>query len=1328
MRVFSPGFAFRLPYGVRYLLAVLMLLSAAARLTHSQGITLQDTVITDQLLSVCEARCFAGGTSFTTVPYYTMDTPRSLTFAYHEDRAHPRPILVADVTPFGAGPLEYRLSATLDGTTVTFTNGDTVLVFANVTGPVRLAGQFDASSMTTGAHDLTIKVVAPFGSGRPDGVATHSRELVIENESSSSVAPGWMIAGVQHLYLPSVGINRVVTEGTGDAILLFGEVDFNGWGYDTTTHTYSRVYPDGSHVYFNTLGQETKAIDRLGNETDYSYDGSGRLTAVYDPQRVATGSGHYFSLTYGTSGVSAINETNGTTTFRTTTMHYASGRLSAILDPDGDSTSYTYDTHGRLASVRDRRGGVTTFSYDDTLGSWKLLSQTMPLPTGTTGTMHYTPWQMRGLAKASVSTQFSNAIPYPQSWLQGTMQDPTSRTIGVNPGRYGQQAILTFPGDTTITARHGLLPVRVKYQTGGVDTMAYLTGTTYPTYVKKAGLGEVRMRYGAKNQVDSIWGTGVAAAERRFLDTATGRIDSVRVAGTYMTRYTYDARNRLLSTTDQSGHVNTVHYQSTTGNVDSTGSPGGLYTVSRFDTFGRDTASFAKGAPYWTQTRYDTLNRLRKTWHAGATNDTTKILYDALYPYETITPGGHVYKTIVNATGVVTTRYAVDDTTSPTSATTYTYNALGHLASMTNRRGQSTYYTFDALDRMTSRYNTGTFTDVHSYSVDGRRIVSSRSGVTTDTTYLNVAGQPDSVVRTFGTSRKVIHYTYDLVGRVTSSDVSGTAQATYRWNATQGTLDTLVVGSGLYSGATWMSYYPSLGVATNHFPAGQIRYFGYTAQLIPYGVIPDISIGAVGREYGRDSLGRISLELSQLIVGGAFTNHAYTYDPLGRLFTVRQTTANCPLAPADTMVLGANVTGCSGATTTTVDSNTYDLAGNRTPKGISVTYSSTGNRLTTWGSSSYTYDADGNLKTRTHGSIVDTLFWNAIGQLDSLHSGTRRIGYLYNADGLLFRRTINGTVDRNFVWDPEAKLLGEWNGTMGRVAQYIYTPEGRPFALVTDSATTSLVRYLQPDNLGNVIGVTKGAVIQQHLRYTPWGVADSVMVNTIADTNRLGWKELMYEGDSTQLYYVRNRWYDPKVGRFISEDPIGIIGGINLYTFGANDPINYSDPAGTCKVDVRFFRLGPGYYHAYLVTTEPDVTATQMEFRAGPKGHGPASGGIGAVFAGLFGASSQRSPRSHSNSGSSWGTLVGTVEPYINGATDWESGTPPSVRVVDNNDPCQRYNDSFSQTLSTLDGWNVSYNPFTTNSNAAVHLMLMNAGINQATPPVWVPGWDTRLP
>ena len=50
--------------------------------------------------------------------------------------------------------------------------------------------------------------------------------------------------------------------------------------------------------------------------------------------------------------------------------------------------------------------------------------------------------------------------------------------------------------------------------------------------------------------------------------------------------------------------------------------------------------------------------------------------------------------------------------------------------------------------------------------------------------------------------------------------------------------------------------------------------------------------------------------------------------------------------------------------------------------------------------------------------------------------------------------------------------------------------------------------------------------------------------------------------DASGLMYRRNRYYDPQTGRFTQEDPIGIAGGLNVYGYGAGDPVSYSDPYG----------------------------------------------------------------------------------------------------------------------------------------------------------------------
>ena len=48
------------------------------------------------------------------------------------------------------------------------------------------------------------------------------------------------------------------------------------------------------------------------------------------------------------------------------------------------------------------------------------------------------------------------------------------------------------------------------------------------------------------------------------------------------------------------------------------------------------------------------------------------------------------------------------------------------------------------------------------------------------------------------------------------------------------------------------------------------------------------------------------------------------------------------------------------------------------------------------------------------------------------------------------------------------------------------------------------------------------------------------------------------------MVYLRNRWYDPQSGRFLTQDPIGLAGGVNLYAYAGNDPISFSDPFGLC--------------------------------------------------------------------------------------------------------------------------------------------------------------------
>jgi len=86
------------------------------------------------------------------------------------------------------------------------------------------------------------------------------------------------------------------------------------------------------------------------------------------------------------------------------------------------------------------------------------------------------------------------------------------------------------------------------------------------------------------------------------------------------------------------------------------------------------------------------------------------------------------------------------------------------------------------------------------------------------------------------------------------------------------------------------------------------------------------------------------------------------------------------------------------------------------------------------------------------------------------------------------------------------------------------------------------------------------------------------------------------QADASGLMYMRNRYYDPKTGRFTQQDPIGLAGGMNLYGFAGGDPVNYSDPFGLCPVCLiawAAFEIGSGIYDIYnAVKTYRDARAT----------------------------------------------------------------------------------------------------------------------------------------
>ncbi|MGP8473894.1 RHS repeat-associated core domain-containing protein [Burkholderia sp. PR2] len=205
------------------------------------------------------------------------------------------------------------------------------------------------------------------------------------------------------------------------------------------------------------------------------------------------------------------------------------------------------------------------------------------------------------------------------------------------------------------------------------------------------------------------------------------------------------------------------------------------------------------------------------------------------------------------------------------------------------------------------------------------------------------------------------------------------------------------------------------------------------------------------------------------------------------------------------------------------------------------------NRLTNWSGTTLTYDANGSLTG--DGSL--TYGWDSRGRLASL-AGTATASFTYDAMGRRSAKTVNGTAT-NFLYDgPNAvqELAGATptaNLLTGVRIDEIY------------SRTDGLgARSFITDALGSTVALTDtSGALKTSYAYDPYGkssAAGEISSNSAQYTGR--------ENDGTGLFYYRARYYQPVFGRFLSEDPIGLNGGANLYAYVDGDPISYIDPRG----------------------------------------------------------------------------------------------------------------------------------------------------------------------
>ena len=247
---------------------------------------------------------------------------------------------------------------------------------------------------------------------------------------------------------------------------------------------------------------------------------------------------------------------------------------------------------------------------------------------------------------------------------------------------------------------------------------------------------------------------------------------------------------------------------------------------------------------------------------------------------------------------------------------------------------------------------------------------------------------------------------------------------------------------------------------------------------------------------------------------------------------------------------------------------TYDAAGNRmtrTENGETVTYAlGAGDRLASWTGGSYTYNAAGCVtRIERDGRPTLDLAWNGQYQLVSVSTnGVFAEGYAYDALGRRVSTTTQeGTV--RHVYGDSWQCLADVDESGNVICSYVWG-EGIDKLLAVKIGGESY--YPLTDIQGTVWGYADSQnTVVARWTYDAWGnfLSEFCAVPALSSVRyRFQGREW---SKTTGLINFRFRWYDSIVGRWLSKDPIGLSGGLNLFAFCMGDSLNYYDTVGLMR-------------------------------------------------------------------------------------------------------------------------------------------------------------------
>ncbi|HKE59397.1 MAG TPA: RHS repeat-associated core domain-containing protein, partial [Pyrinomonadaceae bacterium] len=445
----------------------------------------------------------------------------------------------------------------------------------------------------------------------------------------------------------------------------------------------------------------------------------------------------------------------------------------------------------------------------------------------------------------------------------------------------------------------------------------------------------------------------------------------------------------------------------------------------------------------------------------------------------------------------------------------FTYDNQKNLTTLTDERGNTTTFVYDELYRQIAQRDPLGFTTTSAYDPVGNLTEKvDRLGRRITTTY-DALNRPVTITYVDAT----VGYTYDEAGRQ------------IRINDTQ-------------SGSIEWTYDDANRTLSEKTPQGLISYAYNKANQ-------RASMTAADRpqvRYEYDTAGR-----QQNIIQGAGT-FTWSYDDLSRMKSLQRpngvtTTYSYDAANKLNRLTHANASSgvfedlqYSYNTDDEIEAITSLASGTLLPVAAAASAADTTNRIARFGQAGYTFDEEGQTRTKTDSQGTTAYEWDARGRMTkvALPNGLT-VTHTYDTLGRRAIRTANN-LTTTFLSDGQDVVLDRGSG--GVVTDYLNGP-GIDNKLLQASPATGALYFLQ-DHLGSTIALAgAGGGIVERQSYEVFGAGAGSSLTRYTYTGREWDAEI-------GLYYYRARYYDPKTGRFISEDPIGFQ-GMNFYVYGSNN-------------------------------------------------------------------------------------------------------------------------------------------------------------------------------